>query len=100
MSLKDRELDENGFAIIEPLIQMDVDMKKDEKKCSRIYHREYYTSFLSVKIQCEFCSCRIVKEKMKVHHKSNKCHRLRETYDIEGVPEKNPNCIRSMTSLS
>ena len=90
MSLKYREIDENGFAIIEPLIQMDVDTKKDEKKYSKIYHREYCKSFLSVKIHCEFFSCSIVKEKMKVHHKSNKCHRLRETYDIEGVPEKIP----------
>ena len=40
MSLKDREIDENGFAIIEPLLQMDVDTKKDEKKYSKIYHRE------------------------------------------------------------
>ena len=90
MSLKDREIDENGFTIIERLLQMDVDTKKDEKKYSKIYHREYCRSFLSVKIQCEFCGCSIVKEKMKVHDKSNKCHRLRETYDIEGVPEKIP----------
>ena len=76
--------------IIEPLIQMDVYTKKDEKNYSKIYHREYYRSLLSVKIQCEFCGCSIVKEKMKVHDKSNKCHRLRETYDIEGVPEKIP----------
>ena len=45
MSLKDTEIDENGFAIIEPLIQMDVDTKKDEKKYSKIYHREYYGAF-------------------------------------------------------
>ena len=37
MSLKDREIDENGFAIIEPLLQMDVDTKKDEKKYSKRY---------------------------------------------------------------
>ena len=43
-----------------------------------------------MKIQCEFCGCSIVKEKMKVHDKSNTCHRLRETYDIEGVPDKIP----------
>ena len=55
MSLKDREIDENGFPIIEPLVQMDVDTKKDEKIYSKIYHREYYRSFLSDKIQCEFC---------------------------------------------
>ena len=42
MSLKDREIDENGFAIIEPLLQMDVDTKKDEKKYSKIYHRELF----------------------------------------------------------
>ena len=85
-----REIDENSFAIIEPLIQMDVDTKKDEKIYSKIYHREYYRSFLSVNIQCEFCGCSIVKQEMKVHHKSNNCLRFRETYDIEGVPEKIP----------
>ena len=42
MSLKDREIDENGFAIIEPLLQMDVDTKKDEKKYSKIYHSELF----------------------------------------------------------
>ena len=42
MSLKDREIYENGFAINEPLLQMDVDTKKDEKKYSKIYHRELF----------------------------------------------------------
>ena len=89
MSLKDREIDENGYVVIEPLIQMNVDKKMDEKKYNRIYHREYYKRFLSVKVQCEFCGCSIVKEKMKVHHKSTKCHRLRETYNIGGVANDN-----------
>ena len=31
MSLKDREIDENGSVIIEPLVQMDADTKKDHK---------------------------------------------------------------------
>ena len=89
MSLKDREIDENGFATIEPLIQMDVDTKGWEKIQQDIW-QGILQELLSVKIQCEFCGCSIVKEEMKVHHKSNKCHGLRETYDIEGVPEKIP----------
>ena len=46
MCLKDREIDENGFAIIEPLLQMDVDKEKDEKNTTG-YHREYCMIFLS-----------------------------------------------------
>ena len=28
MSVKNREIDENGYVIIEPLIQVDIDLKK------------------------------------------------------------------------
>jgi len=48
MSLKDREIDENGFTIIERLLQMDVDTKKDEKKYSKIYHWELFEGKSSV----------------------------------------------------
>ena len=40
MSVKNREIDENGYVIIEPLIQVDIDKKADLKKYNRYYHRE------------------------------------------------------------
>ena len=83
MSLKNREIDNNGYVIIEPLIKVNVDKKMDIKKYNRIYHREYYKRFLSVKVQCEFCGCNITKDKIKVHQNSNKCQRLREAYNNE-----------------
>ena len=45
MSVKGREIDENGYVIIEPLIQVDIDKKADLKKYNRYYHREYYKKF-------------------------------------------------------
>ena len=89
MSLKNREIDNDGYVIIEPLIKVNVDKKTDVKKYNRIYHREYYKRFLSVKVQCEFCGCNITKDKIKVHQKSNKCQRLREAYNNEDVSEDN-----------
>ena len=85
MSLKNREIDENGYVIIEPLIQMDIDKKTDVKKYNRTYHREYYRRFLSVKVPCELCGCMITKEKLKIHQQSNKCHRLRTKHNIETI---------------
>ena len=51
MSVKNREIDENGYVIIEPLIQVDIDKKADLKTYNRYYHREY-KKFLSVKVEC------------------------------------------------
>ena len=81
MSFQDREVDENGYVIIEPLIPMKIDKKTDLAKYNRVYHREYYRKFLSVKVSCEYCGCNITKEKLKIHQKSNKCQRLREEHN-------------------
>ena len=35
MSVKNREIDENGYVIIEPLIQVDIDKKADLKTYNR-----------------------------------------------------------------
>ena len=59
MSVKNREIDDNGYVIIEPLIQVDIDKKTDLKKYNRYYHREYYKKFLSVKVECPLCGCSI-----------------------------------------
>ena len=78
MSFQGREIDENGYVIFEPLIPMNNDKKTDIAKYNRVYHREYYRKFLSVKVSCEYCGRNITKEKLKIHQKSNKCQRLRE----------------------
>ena len=65
MSMKGREIDNNDYVIINPLIKMDVDKKMDVKKYNRIYHREYYRRFLSVKVMCPLCGCSITKEKLQ-----------------------------------
>ena len=89
MSLKDRKIDENGYVIIEPLIQVDMVNKNDYlKKYNRLYHREYYRKFLCVKVCCELCGSHITKEKLKIHQQSNKCHRLRATYKNETSSDK------------
>ena len=80
-----REIDENGYVIIDPIIKMDIDKKEDLKKYNRLYHREYYRKVLSSKVECEFCGCSVTKEKMKIHQKSNKCHRLRNQNIEEGL---------------
>ena len=36
MSVKNREIDENGYVIIEPLIQVDIDKKADLKNTTGI----------------------------------------------------------------
>ena len=36
MSVKNREIDENGYVIIEPLIQVDTDKKADLKKIQQV----------------------------------------------------------------
>ena len=77
MTIADREIDEDGYVIIEPIIRMDIDKKADTKKYNRVYHREYYRKILSVKVECELCGCSVSKQKLSVHHKSAKCQRLR-----------------------
>lgn len=77
MSLLNREIDENGYVIIKPLIEIDVDKKEDLKKYNRLYHREYYKKVLSAKTPCELCGSIVSKEKMKIHQKTMKCQRLR-----------------------
>ena len=88
MSVKNREIDENGYVIIEPLIQVDVDKKADLKKYNRYYHREYYKKFLSVKVECPLCGCSITKEKFKRHQQSSKCIRMRASYNTEDTEDK------------
>ena len=83
MSTMDREIDEDGYVIIEPIIKMDIDKKADTKKYNRVYHREYYRKILSVKVECQLCGCSVSKQKLSVHHKS-KCQRLREQNKEEG----------------
>ena len=77
---RNREIDSEGYVIIEPLIQTGLDKKTDVKKYNRVYHREYYRRFMSVRVPCELCGCSVTKEKVKVHQKSAKCLRLREFY--------------------
>jgi hypothetical protein len=67
MSVKNREIDENGYVIIEPLTQLNIDKKADLKTYNRYYHREYYKKFLSVKVEWPLCGCSITKEKFKRH---------------------------------
>ena len=88
MSVKNREIDENGYVIIEPLIQIDIDKKTDLNKYNRYYHREYYKKFLSVKVECPLCGCSITKEKFKRHQQSSKCHKMRASYNNEDSAEK------------
>ena len=83
-AVTEREIDEDGYVIIEPIIKMDIDKKADSKKYNRVYHREYYRKILSVKIECEHCGCSVSKQKISVHQKSAKCQRLREQHKEEG----------------
>ena len=83
-AVTEREIDNDGYVIIEPLIKMDIDKKADVKKYNRVYHREYYRKILSVKIECEHCGCSVSKQKLGVHQKSSKCQRLRGQRKEEG----------------
>ena len=83
-AITEREIDNDGYVITEPLIKMDIDKKADVKKYNRVYHREYYRKILSVKVECELCGCSVAKQKIGVHQKSSKCHRLREQNKEEG----------------
>ena len=77
MSVKGREIDENGYVIIEPLIQVDIDKKADLKKYNRYYHREYYKKFLSVKVECPLCGCSTTKRKVQ------ETPAIKQVYQIE-----------------
>ena len=88
MSVKGREIDENGYVIIEPLIQIDIDKNTDLNKYNRYYHREYYKKFLSLKVECPLCGCSIRKEKIKRHQQSSKCHKMRASHNIEDTEDK------------
>ena len=83
-AVTEREIDNDGYVIIEPIIKMDIDKRVDVKKYNRVYHREYYRKILSVKIECEHCGCSVSKQKISVHQKSAKCQRLREQHKEEG----------------
>ena len=83
-AVTEREIDNDGYVIIEPPIKMDIDKKADVKKYNRVYHREYYRKILSVKVECEYCGCSASKQKMGVHQKSSKCQRLREQRKEKG----------------
>ena len=78
MSLLNREIDENGYVVIRPMIEIDVDKKEDLKKYNRLFHREYYKKILSAKIQCPLCGSTVGKDKMKLHQKTMQCQKLRE----------------------
>ena len=78
-----REIDENGYVIIDPIIKMDIDKKEDLKKYNRMYHREYYRKVLSSKVECEFCGCSVSKQKLYIHKRTPKCHRLRNQHQEE-----------------
>ena len=82
-TIQDREIDNDGYVITEPLIKMDIDKKADVKKYNRVYHREYYRKILSVKAECELCGCSVAKQKLSTHRKSQKCHRLRAQQEEE-----------------
>lgn len=89
MSVKNRQIDENGYVIIEPLIQIDMENKNENlTKYNRLYHREYYRKFLCVKVCCELCGSKITKEKLKTHQQTNKCQRLRAKYNNEAGGDK------------
>ena len=88
MSVKGREIDENGYVIIEPMIQLDIDKKADVKKYNRYYHREYYRRFLCVKVECPLCGCSVTKEKFKRHQQSSRCHKLRARCNNEDTEDK------------
>ena len=78
-----REIDENGYVIIEPIIKMDIDKKEDLKKYNMVYHREYYRKILRVKVECEFCGCSVSKQKLHIHQQTPKCQRLRNAHQGE-----------------
>ena len=44
-TIQDREIDNDGYVITEPLIKMDIDKKADVKKYNRVYHREFTERF-------------------------------------------------------
>ena len=74
---QNREIDENGYVIIEPLIQVDIDKKADLKTYNRYYHREYYKKCLSVKVECPLCGCSITKRKVQ------ETSAIQQVYQIE-----------------
>ena len=65
----ERQIDENGSVIIEPMFQMDVDKEKDEKNTTGYITGNDTAGDFWVKIQCEFCGCSIVKEKWGQLHR-------------------------------
>ena len=62
MTTIEREIDEDGYVIIEPLIEMDIGKKADVKTYNGVYHREYYRKILCVKVECQLCGCSVSKK--------------------------------------
>ena len=44
-----------------------------------------------MKIDCKLCGCIVEKCSLRLHHKSNKCHRLRETFKSIDIQNENEN---------
>ena len=58
---REREINEDGYVIIEPLIKMDIDKKADTKKYTRV-ERGYCRKIVSVEVEYELCGCSVSKQ--------------------------------------
>ena len=63
---------------------------KEEKKYLR-KKIEYYHNVRRLKIDCKLCGCIVEKCSLRLHHKSNKCNRLRETFKSIDIQNENEN---------
>ena len=59
---------------------IDIEQKIKEEKNLRKRNFEYYHNVRRLKIDCKLCGCIVEKCSLRMHHKSNKCLRLRETF--------------------
>ena len=88
MAFGNTGIDENGYVILNPLIQINLEKKADVSKYNRVYHREYYRKVLSVKAQCPHSGSMVTKDKLNNHQKTARCLRLREAYQQKNLPSE------------
>ena len=76
------------------IIDNEQKIKEEKKEFLRKRNFEYYHNVRRLKIDCKLCGCTVEKCSLRLHHKTNKCLRLRETFKSIENENDNENKIK------
>ena len=62
------------------IIDNEQKIKEEKKEIIRKRNFEYYHKVRRLKTECKLCGCIVEKCSLQKHHKTTKCHKLRESF--------------------